>query len=356
MKLADFVKQHRSFNMSASEKSRLRDDLLAFAKQHPIDDSIHLTKWRAISLATAFAGITVALVVAVFAEFALPGKALYGYKVGVNERVLSYLAFSDEAEGRLMSQLTDRRLTEAEILTVTRTLNDEHKTQLYNLIENNEDKFQSRIDSLISKGEISKALEVQNLYYTNLAAHKAVADSLNLIHTEEAFSSLDRVVSEKLEKYSESNSRLRRTLVTQSSSTVSVLNTRLQQQAESEIRSLENLLEQRQDSWDQQSLTKTRNSLSQAKDYKASADSFSEYEISDTAYEQYQAAINLAKQAELSARQEERLNKIISESQEEDATESEVKGQYSEYTEDTEKKNQEDDTESRGEEKKTESL
>lgn len=71
----------------------------------------------------------------IFAEKAIPGDSFYGLKIGLNEKVLGWLATSPGAKAEWQLSLADRRIVETEKLVEANRLTPELRANLRGLVE-----------------------------------------------------------------------------------------------------------------------------------------------------------------------------------------------------------------------------
>lgn len=95
------------------------------------------------------------------AEGTLPGDALYSIKVGVNEKVQGWLAFSEEAESRLAAKLAIRRLEEAEELAAQNRLDAETKARLGAEFKAQAEEADREIEELEAEGKTEEAASIR---------------------------------------------------------------------------------------------------------------------------------------------------------------------------------------------------
>lgn len=108
------------------------------------------------------------------AESSLPGDALYGLKVNVNESVRGWLAVSDQAEVEWNIHRLERRLEETSQLAGEGRLDADIAAQLEANFEAYADRAEERIDRLKVEGNAHAALEASNEFESSLRAHEAI--------------------------------------------------------------------------------------------------------------------------------------------------------------------------------------
>jgi hypothetical protein len=111
--------------------------------------------------------------VSVAAQSALPGNPLYGIKVNVNEPVAGALTFSDQGKAAYEATLAERRLSEAEQLTVSSSVSADVLAQLQANFKAFADRTQQRIDALAAT-DPTAAADLASNFETALRAHDKV--------------------------------------------------------------------------------------------------------------------------------------------------------------------------------------
>ena len=119
------------------------------------------------------------------AEGAMPGDWLYPVKLQINERVVSALAFSDEAEADWQIKLVGRRLAEAEELAVENGLTQERLEKIEENFQKKTEKTQSLIEKLKGKGNEEAAAAISSALEASLAVHADVIQKLSELDASE---------------------------------------------------------------------------------------------------------------------------------------------------------------------------
>lgn len=109
-------------------------------------------------------GILIALVLlgggggaSIAAQGALPGDALYGVKVGINEKVVGAFKFSDEAKAAWDSNLAGARLDEAAKLALENKLGADWEAKLGTAFKLHADSAEARIEKIKNSGNVKAA-------------------------------------------------------------------------------------------------------------------------------------------------------------------------------------------------------
>ena len=126
----------------------------------------------------------VLLIVSSLARVALPGDGLYGFKRGVNEKVLGILAVSDEQKAKLETDLIARRYQEIEqvVRDSATSTQDTQKTQeiikgLEEDIDKNHEKVTSIIEDISDAGDKEVALEISAELSQTISIHKDIIET-----------------------------------------------------------------------------------------------------------------------------------------------------------------------------------
>lgn len=113
------------------------------------------------------------------AEGALPGDALYGIKVNINEPIQGLAAATSEEKAKWNAARATRRLEEAEILAAHNKLNDETRVQVEALFADHTNAFSKDVATLVQAAEDTPAAAtVQSDFEATLRAHHAILADL----------------------------------------------------------------------------------------------------------------------------------------------------------------------------------
>lgn len=115
--------------------------------------------------------------VAYAAEDARPGQALYSVKIGINEKVASAFAVSDQAKIALNARLANRRLEEAEQVTLQSKLTTTVREQLEKNFKEHSDRVQERSADFNDR-DLHATAEVIANFETSLAVHEKILAEL----------------------------------------------------------------------------------------------------------------------------------------------------------------------------------
>ncbi len=132
--------------------------------------------------APVFVGILLLLVfgggVSFAANESLPGDLLYSIKVGVNEKVLGAVIFSEKAKIELEASLATRRLEEAEALTLSGKINEDLQVKIGNDFEKHSKKVSDGISRLESNTNSMDASDINSKFESSLQAHEQIIRKL----------------------------------------------------------------------------------------------------------------------------------------------------------------------------------
>lgn len=141
------------------EKSRAREELLAFMRQHPVavrNMSFPRLYYYMVQR-PALALVALVFVVAIggfgvyrTAQGALPGDALYGVKIHAIEPLQGVFAFTPEQKIRLQLEFLNKRVSEAEALVAQGKLQGQYGEELEVQIEESIRETLARVETLIS--------------------------------------------------------------------------------------------------------------------------------------------------------------------------------------------------------------
>ena len=119
MNLDDIKKVSTSVSLNEDERMHLWQSLMNHIEKNPamvpsphgfFSQRSYMSIIALGVIVLLFAGTSVSFA----AERSLPGDALYPIKIGVNEKVRSYFAFSDRSKAKLEADFAAERLVEAE--------------------------------------------------------------------------------------------------------------------------------------------------------------------------------------------------------------------------------------------------
>lgn len=190
-KLRELVERENASGVVLSSKEkeemrgRIHDAILASPVrnaegQRPQLQRSFLSQINNIFLRPMTAAIVLALTVAIggggafAAEQSLPGDLLYPVKVNVNEEVKGAVSFSDEARAEWATRRAERRLEEAEGLTVQSRIDSDTSAQLEARLQAHIEKANEIAARLEQEGHAEAAAKVYDRMETSLETHAVV--------------------------------------------------------------------------------------------------------------------------------------------------------------------------------------
>ena len=180
--IKNIFEKANTVRLSTEEKRAMRDGVRTFMAEHPVikNETKRHIQWKEFSLlGLILRPMPIILIIALLigggtslaAESALPGDALYGVKVEVNEEVRSFVAFSSEAQARWEARRAERRLEEAERLAAEGRLDAETRAEIEARFEEHAEDFEEET----RKGRDSEtSLELSAEFEAFLKAHEEV--------------------------------------------------------------------------------------------------------------------------------------------------------------------------------------
>ncbi len=191
-KISQFKKQMRTIVLEAAKKEESKENILAYMKMHPVrKNEISRLKLQTrgnilfFNQEHMYAKIATLLILlsgtgtAFAAENTIPGDALYGVKVNVNETVRGALALSPEAKSNWEAQIAERRLDEASKLAAQGKLTAELETKLETKFTEQTQKIKERIAKLQEAGKNESASELSTRLQSALQIHSEILDTLS---------------------------------------------------------------------------------------------------------------------------------------------------------------------------------
>ena len=112
------------------------------------------------------------------AEQSLPGDFLYPVKTQVNEKIKTSLATTTQQKAQVASELTLKRLDEAEVLLEHGKLDEDKKEVITKNLEKHNEEIKKRITELGESKNISTATDLDDQLGWSLEGHAKVLDKL----------------------------------------------------------------------------------------------------------------------------------------------------------------------------------
>lgn len=128
-----------------------------------------MTIFAIIAIITAVGGGT-----SLAAHGSLPGDALYGVKIGFNEKVVAAFKASAEAEATYEATLASRRLEEAAKIAAKNEMNADVRANIEARFDAHADRVGARIAELQAKGDVHAAADLASRFEASLRAHEAI--------------------------------------------------------------------------------------------------------------------------------------------------------------------------------------
>lgn len=214
--LKQLKKEAERIALTREEKERGRAILRAFIDTHPSAAGAAITAVRhafripfgarlAMNVFASFLVMTlVGGGVALGAERALPGDALYPIKININEKIVGALKSADEKPG-WEATLAERRLDEAEDLAARGKLDEQTKTALAVQFDAHVDKAVAGTDALSARNAAAAAFETNSRLEASLKAHAEILDKMLLprhggARAEEVYAAPDILAAKVREK------------------------------------------------------------------------------------------------------------------------------------------------------------
>lgn len=123
---------------------------------------------------------------AMAAQSSLPGEPLYPFKVNVNEELRSSLTFNAQAKMEWEVERLQRRLREAETLTLQKKLNQENSRLLKDYYQISSSRISSSMDNLRSSNQLATLSEFSANLEAVLHAHQAAITNVGTGEAEKA--------------------------------------------------------------------------------------------------------------------------------------------------------------------------
>lgn len=185
----NFIHGLREVKLEDASFARIRATLASYADLHSVSDGALLRATSSpfiaffAARATRYAGVFAVLLILVGggtisgAERAVPGDALYGFKVNVTEKVSASLAGTPIERAEFATKLATRRADEALILLEQGKLDEDTATYLDQEVAKNVDVANTAATTIESEGDLATSLSVRTELETQLAERIAVLDA-----------------------------------------------------------------------------------------------------------------------------------------------------------------------------------
>ncbi|MDP2593713.1 MAG: DUF5667 domain-containing protein [bacterium] len=192
----------KQIKLYAEEKEEMRAKLELFVEKHPVRKAgvlRHLFSERSEFNVSVFSEMltlkalikklqfmSIAIIIAIIlgggasfaAESSLPGDTLYPVKIGINEEVRSFAAFSSESQARWDARRAERRLEEAEKLAVSGNLDSETRVKIESRFENHARDFEKFAEKAEVKNGARVGIELHSEFEGTLNAHESLLTNI----------------------------------------------------------------------------------------------------------------------------------------------------------------------------------
>lgn len=176
-----FLKKMKAMTLTPVEKATMREWLINAMEQkakerwwlHPLK---HMTSIVAgVLIITITSGS-----LSYAAENAVPGDVLYPMKVNVNETVRGALKKTPEDQARWEAEKAERRLKEAEMMTMRASMTDEKQAQIQERFRKHADALRTRIAEMPTP----VATAIGQRFEAKLRAHGRALQKMSALHPE----------------------------------------------------------------------------------------------------------------------------------------------------------------------------
>lgn len=179
-KLEKIFRKGREIRLDPSEKGKMRDFIVSYAKRNKKSQKFHIFSFSGsipaiLSFLVIFGGAGISFA----AEKALPGDILYPVKIGVNEEVRGLLAVSDENKVKWLTKVAERRMEETETLAKENRLDQKAQEKIERSFDENTKKIQEKLKVIGDKNNANTAEDVSNNIENTLDRHEKILQKLS---------------------------------------------------------------------------------------------------------------------------------------------------------------------------------
>lgn len=193
-KLIDAIeKAKKAISLDSAEKGAMRSEIIAFMKKNPLplEHKKRLSiQWLSFSSFNHYPlqyatllGAFVLLVgcggISFAAQSSLPGDMLYSMKVGVNEKVLSFLKFSDKSKAQYDIKLAQVRLEEIEKVSLEKKLDSKTNESLTSSLNQHITDARERSARIQAGSNVSASAQISSDLEASLNAHTKIISELS---------------------------------------------------------------------------------------------------------------------------------------------------------------------------------
>lgn len=187
-------KHLKNIHLKEDEKLILRARILQEIRQKPVrtPDLNRQIQWSNIFSSLSVLRrkkIMVPIIIAIIlattggvslaAQNSLPGEALYGVKVRINEKVRAALALNEEDKAEVEADAAEERLEEAEELAAAGKFDADVAERLEANFKLHADRVNARIDAFKARQDFRAAADVSSNFETSLRVHDRILEILN---------------------------------------------------------------------------------------------------------------------------------------------------------------------------------
>jgi|GEM_PF-951268 len=213
--IKELFRHAQKITLTPSERNRLRRTLEIHIEKHPVRNTAgeRLIGYRSLLLnfiQLPNYRMAIILMIALLlgggtsyaAESALPGDALYGVKVNLNENVRSALAVSPKAEATLQTELATRRLEEAEELAEKGKLTSALRSDIVKRFQKSSERAKTELTKMNTSSEKTAVAELNVQTESSFNTHGYILKAIGLKQKGEIETEIETilpVVQEKVE-------------------------------------------------------------------------------------------------------------------------------------------------------------
>ena len=188
-KLNKFLSDSRGISLTKEEKNAIRRNILLFMRDNPVIKGVDYRqshKWFDAVFGFNFLRFAKIISVAVLiillagggasfaAEGSLPGDIFYPVKIGVNEKIRGFMAFSESSKAEFQVELAERRLEEVEKLVNSGRVDSEVSAKAEANFAAHAEKVSKRIENLKNSKSLEAAAEISSNFESSLNAHEKI--------------------------------------------------------------------------------------------------------------------------------------------------------------------------------------
>ena len=187
----NFLKRLKGITLSKNEQLALRERLSAYMELHPVEESEKVsnpyTNFFVLFSSRRFTAYAFSLLLvisagggfALAADTSLPGDAMYGIKIHVNEPLMIAFTPTNVGQARLSAHLATRRVDEAVTLASKGKLTEEKRTYLAQAFDTEIKRTEKRTGVLEQTGDSENATAVKADLAANLAGEAQALGALS---------------------------------------------------------------------------------------------------------------------------------------------------------------------------------